>query len=178
MGEGSPIPILIVFGGLPATGKTTLARALARHLGATYLRIDQIEQVLRSKRPPEYDLEDEGYVVAYRLAAENLRLGTIVVADSVNPIQLTRDAWFAVATDAGVKAVKIEIVCSDGSEHRRRVETRTTDIPGLQLPDWKAVETREYDPWNRDRIVIDTAARTVEESLAALLSALRDAGAA
>jgi predicted kinase len=39
---------LIVFGGLPGTGKTTLARAIAEERSATYLRVDTIEQALRS----------------------------------------------------------------------------------------------------------------------------------
>ncbi|WP_225152486.1 AAA family ATPase [Bradyrhizobium sp. NBAIM08] len=38
---------LIVFGGLPGTGKTTIARELTARLAATYLRIDAIEQPLR-----------------------------------------------------------------------------------------------------------------------------------
>jgi len=37
---------LVVFGGLPGTGKTTLARALTQDWPATYLRIDEIEQAL------------------------------------------------------------------------------------------------------------------------------------
>ena len=39
--------MLIVFSGLPGSGKTTIARELARQLGAVYLRIDVIEQALR-----------------------------------------------------------------------------------------------------------------------------------
>ncbi|MGI8533050.1 MAG: AAA family ATPase [Geodermatophilaceae bacterium] len=35
--------MLIVFGGLPGTGKTTLSAALARRLRASYLRVDAIE---------------------------------------------------------------------------------------------------------------------------------------
>jgi predicted kinase len=32
----------------------------------------------------------EGYVVGYQMAPDNLRLGLDVVADSVNPLQVTR----------------------------------------------------------------------------------------
>ena len=39
--------MLIIFGGLPATGKTMIARELARQIGAVYLRIDSIEQAMR-----------------------------------------------------------------------------------------------------------------------------------
>ncbi len=39
--------MLIALGGLPGTGKTTIARELARQLGAVHLRIDSIEQALR-----------------------------------------------------------------------------------------------------------------------------------
>lgn len=35
--------VLYVFAGLPATGKTTLSRLLARELGAVHVRVDSIE---------------------------------------------------------------------------------------------------------------------------------------
>jgi len=83
-------PVLIVFGGLPGTGKTTLSRELARRLAATYLRIDVIEQTLRSAG---HEVGPLGYAVANALAAENLRLGRVVIADCVNPVQASRDSW-------------------------------------------------------------------------------------
>ena len=39
--------MLIIFSGLPGSGKSTIARALAQQLGAVYLRIDTIEQAIR-----------------------------------------------------------------------------------------------------------------------------------
>jgi predicted kinase len=38
--------MLIIFGGLSANGKTTIARELARQLGAVHVRIDSIEQAI------------------------------------------------------------------------------------------------------------------------------------
>jgi predicted kinase len=103
-----------------------------------------------------------GYVVAYGVAADNLRLGRIVIADCVNPLASTRAAWREVARRAGVAAVEVEVTFSDASEHRHRVETRHSDIAGLGLPTWDEVLAREYEPWAGEHLVIDTAHRPME----------------
>jgi len=160
--------VLLVFAGLPGAGKTTIARTLAQRLGAVYLRVDTIEQSLRSSRVLKKDVGPAGYVVAQRVAEENLR----IVADSVNPLQVTRDAWGAVAERASTDVIEIEVICSDVAEHRRRVETRQSDIEGLELPKWQAVISREYETWDRPHIVIDTASREPQENVAELLARL------
>jgi predicted kinase len=164
-------PTLIVFGGLPGAGKTTLGRTLARKIGAVHIRIDTIEQAIRASRVVN-DLEDVGYRVGYALALDNLRLGLDVVADSVNPWGLTRQAWRGVARDAGVTSLEVEVICSDAAEHRRRVETRPQDIPGHIHPTWQKVIERDYQPWDGERLVIDTAGRTVETGVAEIEAAL------
>lgn len=161
---------LYIFGGLPGAGKSTLAQRLAQRLGAAWIRIDTIEQSLRDLCGVE--VQGEGYELAYRLAADNLRLGLGVVADSCNPIEQTRDRWDAIARNAAARAVNIEIICSDPAEHRQRVENRVSSVPGLRLPTWQQVCEREYHPWSRTHLVIDTAGRSVEEAFALLLARL------
>src|SRR5579871_5028916 len=155
MSSDSERPILYVFSGLPGTGKTVLSQRLAAKLKTAHVRIDTVEQVLRDVRG--IAVEGEGYRLSYRLAMDNLRLGVSVVADSCNPIELTRDEWESVARDARARCVNIEVICSDKQEHRRRVETRESTVPGLVLPTWDDVAIREYHDWTRERIVVDTA---------------------
>lgn len=165
--------VLIVLGGLPGTGKTTIAHALAVRLGAVHLRIDTIEQALRTHAAVGagvgIDIGPLGYVAAYGVAADNLRLGNRVIADCVNPVRATREAWRATAQRAGARLVEVEIVCSDPEEHRRRVETRRADIDGLRLPTWAEVTGRACEPWDRPPPVIDTAGRTVEACVAEMV---------
>ena len=73
---------------------------------------------------------------------------------------------------AGVRALNVEIVCSDIAEHRRRVESRPVDIAGHRLPTWSEVVERDYRPWDGERLVVDTARLDVRESVRTILSAL------
>ena len=166
------MPTLYIFSGLPGTGKTTLSQALAKQISAVYLRVDTIEQAIRDLCA--IDVQGEGYALAYRIAADNLGLGISVVADSCNPIELTRSAWEKVALQSDSNHINIEIVCFDKSEHRNRIETRSSSIPGLILPTWQDVENREFQPWSRNRIVIDTSGKSERVCFALLLSRLSD----
>ena len=159
---------LIVIGGLPGTGKTSLAMGLARALDAVHVRIDTIEQALRTSAMPTDPVGTAGYVVAYAVAADNLRLGRIVVGDCVNPLAATRTAWRAVARRAGVAVVEVEVICSDAIEHRRRIESRACDIDGLKLPRWSETMARNYEAWMGEHVVIDTAHRPVQSGVTQL----------
>ena len=163
--------MLIVMGGLPGTGKTSVSRELARHLRALHLRIDTIEFALASSESVPVGVA--GYVVAYAVAADALRQGLPVVADCVNPLAITRNAWRDVAKSAAAEIIEVEIVCSALIEHRRRVETRVSDIPGLGLPSWKDVLEREYEPWDRQPVVLDTAHLPADQCALRLIELLK-----
>ena len=163
-------PVLYIFSGPPGSGKSTLAQRLATRLGCIYLRIDTIEQSLQDLC--SISVEGEGYQLSYRIAADNLKIGISVVADSCNPIELTRKEWEDVARNNEATPINIEICCTDKTEHRSRVETRTSGVHGLRLPTWPEVEQRQYHKWTKDRIVTDTSGKTIDESLDQLCSAL------
>ncbi|MCU7799422.1 MAG: AAA family ATPase [gamma proteobacterium symbiont of Lucinoma myriamae] len=163
-------PTLHIFSGLPGTGKSTLAQELSKRAGFVYLRVDTVEQALRDLCNSK--VEGEGYRLSYRIVQDNLKLGLSVIADSCNPIELTRSEWNKVATKSEASFTNIEVICSDISEHRNRVENRESTIEGLKLPTWKDVENREYHTWCSERLVIDTAGKTVCESVQELLAGL------
>ena len=145
--------ILFILSGLPAVGKSTLAKFIVKEFGAVYLRIDTIEQGLKDLC--HIHVEGEGYRLAYRMASDNLHLNNNVVADCCNPIELTRKEWEDV--------VNIEIVCSDKVEHRKRAEQRSSDVANMKLPTWDDIEKRAYQAWQTNRIVIDTAGKTIRQ---------------
>ena len=161
---------LYIFSGLPGTGKTTLAQSLASHIKAVFLRVDTIEQGIRDLC--NFKVEGEGYRLSYRIAADNLKLGNSVVADSCNPIRLTRREWQEIALSNNAFYTNIEVVCSDTEEHKKRIKERECDIPGITLPTWKEVEEREYHAWDGGRILIDTAQQNRMESFNELLAKL------
>lgn len=155
--------ILFILSGLPGTGKSTLSQFLAEKYKALYLRIDTIEQGLRDLC--NCDVAGEGYGLAYQIADDNLKLGINVVADSCNPIPLTRNKWEEVAINNNCIFVNIEIICSDKNEHKKRIESRVAKVKHLKLPTWEEVEHREYHSWKNKRILIDTANKPIEVTL-------------
>ena len=172
----SAAPVLVVVGGLPAAGKSTVSDRLARLIRAPYLRVDRVEQAVVAYSSLEHPIGAAGYAVAYALASEQLALGLDVIVECVNPIAVTRDSWVATAAEAGAGIVEVEVVCSDLDEHRRRVLTRGSDVEGLVKPTWDDVLGRKYHPWTRPHLIIDTSSTPPDEAaqrIAADIAAVR-----
>lgn len=148
--------MLIILSGLPGVGKTTVGRLVAERLRAAYIRIDAIEQTLLQAGTAG-PIGPEGYLIAYRVAADNLALGLYVVADCVNASELPRIAWRKVAQEHGCAYLFVQLVCSDRAEHKRRTEQRKADLPGHVLPSWSSIENMRFAAPPADALVLDTA---------------------
>ncbi|QJI37126.1 AAA family ATPase [Pseudomonas sp. ADAK13] len=158
--------MLIVFSGLPGTGKTTTASDLATRTSAVYLRIDTIEQSIRNSGAVAQDVGRSGYMVANELALSILRFGSTEIVDCVNPVIESRKAWSDIAARSGAPLVNIQVICSDKHEHQRRLETRKIDIPKLTPPTWQSVLDQEYEAWENALFTIDTTLTSPAKAVA------------
>lgn len=164
--------MLIILCGLPGTGKTTISKAVARHIGAVHIRVDSIETGLKNSTLQIDPIEDAGYMAAFAVALDNLRLGHAVIADSVNPIPLTQQAWKEVGERANVACVEVEFACTDAKEHRARIEDRKPDLPNHTLPSWDQVQSRDYQAPRNSDIVIETSGKTLNACVDEFLNQL------
>lgn len=164
--------MLVAIGGLPGVGKTTVARTVAGRLPAAHLRIDALEVALVRQGivAGPGDVGPHGYGLALAVADTCLAAGGHVVVDAVFDVAAAREPWDALAARHGTPVVWVRLVCSDGSEHRRRVEGRRADIAGHVLPSWADVTGRVVDTWGQPHSVVDTASG---EPTATVLAALR-----
>jgi predicted kinase len=91
------------------------------------VRIDELDSALRGAGiAPEQPIGPATYLAANAVAEACLRVGTPVVVDGVNALEAIRDGWRAAASRAGAPLRVVEVVCSDATEHKRRVESRSS----------------------------------------------------
>jgi predicted kinase len=158
-------PQLIVFAGMRGTGKTSLARAVARELGAVYLDKDTIKdcaiaQAERLKLEQGAELAGPlSYELLVDIARDNLSLGLSVVLDSPAGYQAFREKVKGLARSARVELRLIECICTDERLLRRRVEGRSQDLPAYRTRDWATYqhELAEFERPTERRLVVDTA---------------------
>ena len=162
--------ILVSLSGLPGVGKTTLAKELAARTQAIHLRVDSVEAALKGSILKIHPAEDAGYLAIASIAKDNLLLGFDVIADTVNPIEMSRELWIKTAAAGAAHLMNVEVICSNEVLHRKRVESRTSDIDDLVVPDWQAVCNRTFEPWQGNRVIVDTADDSVQDCAAKIES--------
>ena len=161
----APDPQLIVFAGMLGTGKSSLARAVARQLRAVYLDKDTIKECVlalaeRMKLDQTRQLAGPlSYELLVDLARDNLSLGLSVVLDSPAGYQLFRERVRGLARSAKVELRLIECICTDERLLRQRVENRALDLPAHRTRDWATYqdEAARFEHLTDRRLVVDTA---------------------
>lgn len=150
---------LIVVSGLPGSGKSTIAEGIAEKLALPIFSVDPIESsILRSGIPKSFETGLAAYVVAETLAGEQLALGLSAIIDAVSPVHESRDMWHKLARTHNARLIVIECVL-DPAIHRKRIEARVRNIPGIPEVTWDDVENRrkEYLEWQEERLILDTS---------------------
>lgn len=150
---------LIIISGLPGSGKSTIAKALAVKLTLPILSVDPIESaVVKSGVKRSFKTGLAAYLVAEALAAEQLKLGLSVIIDSVSPVREAREMWRSLSNRYNAKLIIIECVLNSDL-HKKRIGSRVRNIHGIPEVTWEDVENRrkEYLTWEDKRLILDTA---------------------
>jgi aminoglycoside phosphotransferase family enzyme/predicted kinase len=181
-------PTIVVTMGLPASGKTTLADGLARHLGLIHLSSDMVRKSLAGLRLTDRRAEAFGrgiygrsmtrrtYAALRRQTLRWLRRGSSVVVDATFGQVAERDALRRVAARAGARLCVL--VCqTDEATIRRRLAARETDLlnaSDARLDIWPALRAAYSAPKEvADAVVLDATAGpdvVLEQALAAVAS--------
>jgi predicted kinase len=178
--DARPRPVVIVFSGLPGTGKSTLADLTAKAINAPSIAGDWLLGALA----PHGVLNNLGrkvqlavyYDLMERLVWRQLMLGQSAVVDCVITDEVI-GRWRALADRFTADLLVVECVCSDQALHRQRLEGRTRGIPGWHEVDWDHVERMrvEFPQLTTQTQVLD-AVRPVAENLRAVLRSAGSAG--
>ncbi|HKY53953.1 MAG TPA: AAA family ATPase [Anaerolineales bacterium] len=152
---------MIVFSGLPGTGKSLLAESIAKHFGIPVFAKDWLEaSMVRSGLTftgMENRLGIAGYDLLTTLAERQLMLNQSVILDSVASTETIRNTWRQLSIQFEADWRVIECLCSDETLHRSRLQLRERKIPGWHELTWSDVQNvrRYYATWTEERLILD-----------------------
>jgi uncharacterized protein len=180
-------PTLIIAMGLPASGKSTLARSLASRLGLLHINSDVVRKELAGHRPTDQHsgpfgeglynptMTRRNYAALRRRAAAGLRRGASVVTDATFGKRSERAAIKQLATRVGARLVVLEC-CANEATLRARLAARADDpasVSDARLEQWPALQAAYEAPSELPNVVRVDTRLPGDESLAQVMQALR-----
>lgn len=179
-------PLLVASMGLPASGKTTLARALSGRLGLVHLESDVIRKELAGLAPTAqagaafgrglYDLAmtRRTYATLLRRAGRWLRRGYPVVVDATFGDPAQRTALRRLAARLGARRVVIVCRADEETAKRRLVqrEQRPDSTSDARLELWPALLAAFVPPDEMPEAVIVDGTGPLEETVQAAMTAV------
>lgn len=158
--------------GYPGTGKSTIAQAICRSLGAPLIDRDIIRQMGVDILGNHPDMGRFSYELLFALAHEQLRLDLSVVIDTPLTYRITYEQAQHLAQIFAIPMLVVHCQCSPELQ-KRRLEQRKGKVSQFQITSWE--EWLHWKPrfeeFEDHGCVIDTA-QPLEISLATVMDAL------
>ena len=151
---------LVALCGLPGTGKSHFAAALARQVSGVILGSDRLRKVLIPQ--PKYTRAEHARVFAagHRLLEQLLDEGYRVIFDATNLNEKIREPLYRIAERTGAQLILVEFTAPVGLI-RRRLEQRAA---GLNSDGWSDADWRIYcrlrpaaEPIERPHVSVDSS---------------------
>jgi predicted kinase len=159
--ETTANPVLVMFSGLPGTGKSHLARRLAEVLPFAVVESDRVRKILFPEC--EYSGEESKWVhrTCHALMERLLQKGVRVIYDATNLHERHREQVYRLADGNQVKLVIVKVVApqpvASGRLHSRdEGSSDDRDISDADLGVYRRM-SRQVDPIGRNHVVVDTS---------------------
>ncbi len=159
------IPTLVIFSGLPGTGKSTLANGLARGLRWSLLRIDDLVLNVPAEAGPAF--WDEKVLILLTLAETQLSLGLSVMVDSVF-MGLDRVHAQELARKYGAEFRPVYCFVSDEMLWRQRVTQRAEMPQHPAVVTWERIlhQREHFEKWDADMgLFVDAVAPLAQNNV-------------
>ena len=144
-------PVVLIITGLPGTGKSTLAAALAAELGLSQLNTDLIRDELGLRGRYDPKTKKAIYDEMRRRASRELAGGQSVVIEGTFYLESLRDAFQQMANEAGGHIRWIELRADEATIRKRVAAERTYSEADFDV--YKKIKAI-YEPLNRPHLVL------------------------
>jgi predicted kinase len=157
--------MIVIMAGLPGTGKSTLARALARRLPGTVLDKDVIRAALFQPKYVEYSLAQDDFCqeimlqTAAYLLAKDAELPVVLDGRTFSR-RYQRERVIEFCSQTGTNWATLECVCSEQTALARVAEAAAanTHLAANRTTELYREIQKAWEPIDQRKLVIDTDA--------------------
>ncbi|MEE8401135.1 MAG: AAA family ATPase [Candidatus Hydrothermarchaeaceae archaeon] len=149
--------MLVLVCGLPASGKSTLSKKIAKKLKTPVLSTDAIRKHLFENPTYTSDEKDFVYKSMFLVAEYLLKADRNVVLDGTFYKRCLRGRAYDITKITGMGMAVVECRSNDRSI-RRRMGRRAVGKDGLSDADYEVYKKikKDFEPIKRDHLVLDT----------------------